>query len=154
VLAIGSWWTDAIRSGGKRGRKHPPSGCRSWRASKKRPCRTKVSGPVSRGARGLCAVVVPTAFRQRHPGTILPALSRLTIAVPTVHQRFKFLTAGARLLSAICASRPPAKKDGCGGMESTAGLFLKLFNKGFERTTNGTPDTGGTVRPAQRHCPG
>ncbi len=106
----------------------------------------EVSGPVIAVALVLCAVFVPTAFVSGITGQFYRQFA-LTIAVSTVISAFNSLTLSPAL-SAILLKPHHAKKDWfAAGMDRVIGWFFKLFNKGFERTTNGyTRAVSSTVR--------
>jgi len=106
----------------------------------------EVSGPVIAVALVLCAVFVPTAFVSGITGQFYRQFA-LTIAVSTVISAFNSLTLSPAL-SAILLKSHHAKKDWfAAGMDRVLGWFFRLFNKGFERTTNGyTRAVGGVVR--------
>jgi multidrug efflux pump len=106
----------------------------------------EVSGPVIAVALVLCAVFIPTAFVSGITGQFYRQFA-LTIAVSTVISAFNSLTLSPAL-SAILLKGHHARKDWFAIlMDKTLGWFFRLFNKGFDRTTNGyTRVVGGTVR--------
>jgi hydrophobe/amphiphile efflux-1 (HAE1) family protein len=106
----------------------------------------EVSGPVVAVALVLCAVFIPTAFVSGITGQFYRQFA-LTIAVSTVISAFNSLTLSPAL-SAILLRGHHAKKDWFAIlMDRGLGWFFRLFNKGFDRTTNGyTRAVGGTVR--------
>ncbi|TMJ36502.1 MAG: hypothetical protein E6G86_18555, partial [Alphaproteobacteria bacterium] len=106
----------------------------------------EVSGPVVAVALVLCAVFVPTAFVSGITGQFYRQFA-LTIAVSTVISAFNSLTLSPAL-SAILLKGHHADKDWfAAGMDRVLGWFFRLFNKGFERTTQGyTRAVGGVVR--------
>jgi hydrophobe/amphiphile efflux-1 (HAE1) family protein len=106
----------------------------------------EVSGPVIAVALVLCAVFIPTAFVSGITGQFYKQFA-LTIAVSTVISAFNSLTLSPAL-SALLLKPHHAKKDWfAAGMDRVLGWFFRLFNKSFERTTNGyTRAVGGTVR--------
>src|SRR5213594_3659662 len=96
----------------------------------------EVSGPVVAVALVLCAVFVPTAFVSGITGQFYRQFA-LTIAVSTVISAFNSLTLSPAL-SAILLKGHHAKKDWFAtGMDRVLGWFFRLFNKSFERSTNG-----------------
>ena len=108
----------------------------------------EVSGPVIAVALVLCAVFIPTAFVSGITGQFYRQFA-LTIAVSTVISAFNSLTLSPAL-SAILLKSHHAKKDWfAAGMDRLLGWFFRLFNKGFERSTNSyTRAVGGTLRRA------
>lgn len=96
----------------------------------------EVSGPVIAVALVLCAVFIPTAFVTGITGQFYRQFA-LTIAVSTVISAFNSLTLSPAL-SAILLKSHHAKKDWFGiVMDRVLGWFFRLFNRAFERTTNG-----------------
>src|SRR5213592_4355079 len=96
----------------------------------------EVSGPVVAVALVLCAVFVPTAFVSGITGQFYKQFA-LTIAVSTVISAFNSLTLSPAL-SAILLKGHHAKKDWFAvGMDGVLGWFFRLFNKGFNSTTQG-----------------
>jgi len=108
----------------------------------------EVSGPVIAVALVLCAVFIPTAFVSGITGQFYRQFA-LTIAVSTVISAFNSLTLSPAL-SAILLKGHHARKDWfAAGMDRLLGWFFRLFNKGFERSTNSyTRAVGGTLRRA------
>ncbi len=106
----------------------------------------EVSGPVVAVALVLCAVFVPTAFVSGITGQFYRQFA-LTIAVSTLISAFNSLTLSPAL-SAILLKSHHARKDWfAAGMDRVLGWFFRLFNKSFERSTNGyTRAVGGTIR--------
>ena len=109
---------------------------------------TEVSGPVIAVALVLSAVFIPTAFLSGITGQFYRQFA-LTIAVSTLISAFNSLTLSPAL-SAILLKSHHARKDWFArGMDRVLGWFFRLFNKTFERTTNGyTRAVGGTLRRA------
>src|SRR5688572_8820308 len=107
---------------------------------------TEVSGPVIAVALVLSAVFIPTAFLSGITGQFYRQFA-LTIAVSTLISAFNSLTLSPAL-SAILLKSHHARKDWFArGMDRVLGWFFRLFNKGFDRTTNGyTRAVSGTVR--------
>jgi multidrug efflux pump len=108
----------------------------------------EVSGPVIAVALVLSAVFVPTAFISGITGQFYRQFA-LTIAVSTLISAFNSLTLSPAL-SAILLKSHHAQKDWFAmSMDRVLGWFFRLFNKSFERTTNGyTRAVGGTLRRA------
>src|SRR3989454_8891489 len=106
----------------------------------------EVSGPVVAVALVLCAVFVPTAFVSGITGQFYRQVA-LTITGSTVITAFNSLTLSPAL-SAILLKSHHARKDWfAAGMDRALGWFFRLFNKSFERSTNGyTRAVGGAVR--------
>jgi multidrug efflux pump len=106
----------------------------------------EVSGPVIAVALVLCAVFVPTAFVSGITGQFYKQFA-LTIAVSTVISAFNSLTLSPAL-SALLLKEHHARKDWlAAGMDKALGWFFRLFNKAFDRTTNGyTRAVSGVVR--------
>ena len=113
-----------------------------------RKAMNEVSGPVIAVALVLCAVFIPTAFVSGITGQFYKQFA-LTIAVSTVISAFNSLTLSPAL-SALLLKGHHAKKDWFArGMDAVLGWFFRLFNKGFDRTTNAyTRAVSGTVRRA------
>ena len=113
-----------------------------------RKAMNEVSGPVIAVALVLCAVFIPTAFVSGITGQFYKQFA-LTIAVSTVISAFNSLTLSPAL-SALLLKGHHAKKDWFArGMDAVLGWFFRLFNKGFDRTTNGySRAVSGTVRRA------
>ena len=111
-----------------------------------RKAMNEVSGPVIAVALVLCAVFIPTAFVSGITGQFYKQFA-LTIAVSTVISAFNSLTLSPAL-SALLLKGHHAKKDWFArGMDAVLGWFFRLFNKGFDRTTNGySRAVSGTVR--------
>src|SRR5688572_1973756 len=108
----------------------------------------EVSGPVIAVALVLCAVFIPTGFVTGITGQFYRQFA-LTIAVSTVISAFNSLTLSPAL-SALLLKSHHTKKDWFGiAMDRVLGWFFRLFNRGFERTTNGyTRAVSGTLRRA------
>lgn len=106
----------------------------------------EVSGPVIAVALVLCAVFIPTAFVSGITGQFYKQFA-LTIAVSTVISAFNSLTLSPAL-SAILLKGHHAKKDWFAMlMDRALGWFFRLFNRNFERATNGyTRAVAGAVR--------
>ena len=96
----------------------------------------EVSGPVIAVALVLCAVFVPTAFISGITGQFYQQFA-LTIAVSTVLSAFNSLTLSPAL-SAILLKGHHAKPDVFTRLINfLLGWLFRLFNKGFDYTTNG-----------------
>jgi hydrophobe/amphiphile efflux-1 (HAE1) family protein len=109
-----------------------------------RKAMTEVTGPVVAVALVLCAVFVPTAFVSGITGQFYRQFA-LTIAVSTVISAFNSLTLSPAL-SAILLKGHHAKKDWfAAGMDRLLGWFFRLFNRGFQSTTQGYTRTVSTV---------
>lgn len=106
----------------------------------------EVSGPVVAVALVLCAVFVPTAFISGITGQFYRQFA-LTIAVSTVISAFNSLTLSPALAAILLKSHHARKDWFAVLMDKILGWFFRLFNKGFDRTTNGyTRAVGSTVR--------
>ena len=107
----------------------------------------EVSGPVIAVALVLCAVFVPTAFVSGITGQFYRQFA-LTIAVSTVISAFNSLTLSPALERHSAEAAITRRRIGSPRvMDRVLGWFFRLFNKGFDRTTNGyTRAVGGTVR--------
>ena len=107
----------------------------------------EVSGAVS-PLLWCCARCLSNRLCQRHHGAVLPAV-RIDHRRLDCHQRVQFADPFAAL-SAILLKGHHAKKDWfAAAWIAVLGWFFRLFNKGFERSTNGyTRAVGGTLRRA------
>ncbi|MGE4178927.1 MAG: efflux RND transporter permease subunit [Limisphaerales bacterium] len=106
----------------------------------------EVRGPVIAVALVLCAVFIPTAFVSGITGQFYKQFA-LTIAVSTVISAFNSLTLSPALSALLLKPHHATKDCFAAVMERVLGWFFRLFNKGFDRTTNAyTRAVSGTVR--------
>ncbi len=95
----------------------------------------EVSGAVVAIAIVLSAVFIPTALISGITGQFYRQFA-LTISVATIISAFNSLTLSPALAALLLKPRDTKKDWLTRGLDVVAGWFFRLFNKGFEATTN------------------